>query len=111
MQIVILVESVGNCFYLNMKIWQSTTIGGVLGICIVLAMMSQACNSWIDSTWFEVIHAPARCFRDIWLALNLPPYGDGGFIMIPVSVILQWICIGYLVGLIIQTFKRNFGKK
>jgi len=94
-----------------MKIWQSTTIGGVLGICIVLAMMSQACNPWIDSTWFEAIHAPARFFSDIWLALNLPPYGDGGFIMIPVSVILQWICTGYLVGLIIQAFKRYFGKK
>ncbi|HPT16146.1 MAG TPA: hypothetical protein PK388_02570 [Kiritimatiellia bacterium] len=94
-----------------MKIWQSAVIGGAGGICIVLAMMSQACNSWIDSTWFETIHAPARYFSDIWLALDLPPHGDGGFIMIPVSVILQWTCIGYLVGLVFQTGKRYFGKK
>jgi hypothetical protein len=94
-----------------MKTSLGAIIGGVFGVFIVLGMMSPPFDSWVDSTWFEVLHYPALLYFKIERAFNLPVRWDVDLFILVVSIILQWIILGYFVGLIFQTVKRILGKK
>ena len=53
----------------------------------------------------RIIHVPAGILLKLWGYSGIPPYGDAGFIMIPVMVGVQWLII--LVAVFFITRKRH----
>jgi len=46
------------------------------------------------------IHFPARWFIRLWIYMSLPPHSEIAWIVLPpIAIILQWIFIGFLLGL------------
>ena len=92
-----------------MKTIISTTCGGLL---IGLGLTYLGSFGFFDgSEIFSIIHSPAWLFYEVWKSLGLPPHGCSGFAMIFVSIVIQWVLIGFSIGLISYAWSNKLKKK
>ena len=57
----------------------------------------------------RIIHIPAGILLKLWGYSGIPPYGDAGFIMIPVMVGVQWLIIFVAVFFITRKKHKDKG--
>jgi hypothetical protein len=91
-----------------MRIIVSTICGLLVGLWSIFFL---AKGFFDGSTVFGIIHYPALLFYEVWKWLGLPPHGCFGFAMIFVSIVVQWVFIGFLIGLISYIWSKKQKKK
>ena len=98
-----------------MRLIVATGVGFFAGFLNAWLFLGNQLHDWVASShalWllFAVLHMPAMVLLKLWTWLNLPPYGDGGLVMFPSLLTIQWTIIGSLCGICWQRMQtRNTG--
>lgn len=84
-------------------------VGTLIGILLLIIGLSSRFASILIIV--DILNTPAKSFVQFWhYYLNMPPYGDAGFILIPIAIILQWTLLGLLFG-VLKRFHKNKNKR
>jgi hypothetical protein len=92
----------------KMRIVISTVSGFLFGLLLTILLAYSPLGDWLEgNTPFNIVHYPAELFCKAWWMLKLPPHGDQGFVMIFVSIIVQWTILGLITGAVLQFVNKR----
>ncbi|HPA19470.1 MAG TPA: hypothetical protein PLU30_17115 [Verrucomicrobiae bacterium] len=74
----------------------SAALGFLMGV-IVLFVLAQS-DSGLEAAAHFLSYPGIRLGR-LWTDAGLPPQGDAAFGVIALAILLQWIAVGFVVGL------------
>ena len=75
-----------------------TVAGAVFGLCVIPCLDFLEAYPLINMV-LSLLCLPASLLCQAIRALGLAPHGDAGFVLIPISMVLQWTILGFLYGL------------